>query len=89
MNPAALGGGDGAQASVLYMALELSNKTWKVVFGDGTKRRHITVGAGDLGQFREAVERTRARFGLVQDGRIVSCYEAEKARMMTRNAVSV
>lgn len=28
-----------AMVTMLYMALELSNKTWKMVFGDGARRR--------------------------------------------------
>ncbi len=36
MNPAALRNEDNASAPVLYMALELSNKNWKLAFGDGT-----------------------------------------------------
>jgi hypothetical protein len=45
MNPAALGSEGSASERILYMALELSNKTWQSVFGDGVKRRH---GAGRL-----------------------------------------
>ena len=37
-----------ANAPVLYMALELSNTTWKVVFGDGARRRQVAVPAGEL-----------------------------------------
>jgi len=35
----------------------------------------MTVLAGEL-RLREAIERARSRFGLVQDARVVSCYEA-------------
>ena len=28
---------------VLYMAIELSNKQWKIVFSDGSKRHRVTV----------------------------------------------
>jgi hypothetical protein len=30
------------------MALELSNKTWRVAFSDGAKRRQVSVPAADL-----------------------------------------
>ncbi|MBI3375462.1 MAG: hypothetical protein HY017_27410 [Betaproteobacteria bacterium] len=48
MNPAALRNEDNASAPVLYMALELSNKSWRLAFGDGTKRRQVPVPAADL-----------------------------------------
>ena len=76
MNPAALGVDDNAAVPVLYMALELGNKTWKVAFSDGVKGRRRTVDAGDVCRLREEVERSRARFGLEPDVRVVSCYEA-------------
>ena len=43
MNAAAHGVEGNANSPVLYMALELSNTTWKVVFGDGARRRQMAV----------------------------------------------
>jgi len=34
--------------TAVYMALELSNKQWKVLIGDGHHHRHKTVIAGDI-----------------------------------------
>jgi hypothetical protein len=48
MNPATHGTEGSASAPVLYMALELSNKTWRLALSDGTKRRQVTVPAADL-----------------------------------------
>ena len=48
MNPATLRNEDNASGPVLYMALELSNKNWRLAFGDGTKRRQVSVPAADL-----------------------------------------
>ncbi|MBI3370324.1 MAG: hypothetical protein HY017_01025 [Betaproteobacteria bacterium] len=48
MNPAALGSEDNASAPVLYVALESSNKSWRLAFGDGTKRRQVSMPAADL-----------------------------------------
>ena len=48
MNPATHGREGSATAPVLYMALELSNKSWRLAFGDGTKRRQVSVPAADL-----------------------------------------
>jgi hypothetical protein len=45
MNPAAHRNEDNALAPVLYMALELSNKCWRLTFGDGAKRRQVSVPA--------------------------------------------
>ena len=48
MNPATHGVEGSAAAPVLYMALELSNKSWRLAFGDGTKHRQASVPAADL-----------------------------------------
>jgi transposase len=61
---------------MLYMALELSNKTWKVTFGDGAKRRQVSVPAGETPKLREALAQAKERFGLPAATRVVSCYEA-------------
>ena len=55
MNPATHGSEDNAAAPVLYMALELSNESWRLAFGDGTKRRQGPVPAADLAKLAEAV----------------------------------
>jgi len=39
MNPATHGTESSASAPVLYMALDLSNKTWRLALSDGAKRR--------------------------------------------------
>ncbi len=61
---------------VLYMALELSDKTWKVVFGDGVRRRQVVVPAGGLVKLHEAVAEAKERFGLASSAQVLSCYEA-------------
>jgi len=40
--------GTEAAGQVLYMALELSNRKWKLGFSDGSKLRKRTVTAGDV-----------------------------------------
>ena len=47
MNPATHGSEGDAPAPVMYMALELSNKTWRLALSDGTKRRQVSVPAAD------------------------------------------
>lgn len=61
----------------LYMALELSDKKWDLVISDGSRSpsRH-TVTAGDRDGVLKALARARARFGLGEQARVRSCYEA-------------
>ncbi len=61
---------------VLYMALELSNKQWKLGFSNGRKRRHVTIESGNLIALNEQIGLARAKLGLLEDCRICSCYEA-------------
>ena len=49
---------------VLFMALELSDKKWKLALSDGNKRRIVTIAAGDLVALGEAVAKAKARFGM-------------------------
>ena len=76
MNPATHGNEDNASAPVLYMALELSNKSWRLAFGDGRKRRQALVPAADLAKLPEAVAKAKERFSMPASARVVSCYEA-------------
>jgi len=47
MNRVTLQSNDNAAEGVLYMAMELSDKRWKLVFSDGgEKRRHETIETG-------------------------------------------
>jgi transposase len=65
-----------ARTMVLFVALELSDKKWKLALSDGNKRRLVTIAAGDLVTLGEAVAKARARFGMPEGVPIVSCYEA-------------
>jgi hypothetical protein len=48
MNVATLQAKDNAIAPRLYMAMELSNKIWKLVFSDGVKRRRLPMTATSM-----------------------------------------
>jgi transposase len=62
---------------VLYMALELSERTWKVLFASGAgRRREISVAARELGRLLEEIAAAKRRLGLSPQARVVSCYEA-------------
>ena len=76
MNPATHGTEGSATAPVLYMALELSNKNWRLALSDGAKSRQVSVAAADLAKLAEAVAKAKERFKLPASARVVSCYEA-------------
>jgi len=62
----------------LYVAFELGWKTWKLAstVGLGQKPRVSTIPAGDEQAVVKEISKALERFGLPQDSRIVSCYEA-------------
>jgi transposase len=64
--------------SVLYVALELGRKDWKLALtsGFGAPPVVATVAAGDWVQFERVVTRGRQRFGVGATAPVVSCYEA-------------
>jgi transposase len=65
------------QAS-LYLAFELGKNTWKLGFTIGVAQqpRERTIPAGDVTRLQQEIARAKQRFGLPEDARIVSCYEA-------------
>ena len=77
MNATALHGQDTGAGRELYMAMELSDKKWLLVLGDGQRApsRH-TVEAGDTGAVVRAIAKAKARCGLAEEARVHSCYEA-------------
>jgi transposase len=65
------------EASELYMAFELGEKSWKLSLSDGARSpSHYTVGAGDTAVLLECIAKAKARCGLAQEARVHSCYEA-------------
>ena len=65
-----------ANGQVLYMALELSHKSWKVGLSDGARRRRVNVAARDTLGLLKQINMAKAKWGLVGDCRVLSCYEA-------------
>ena len=61
---------------VLYISLELSNKKWKLTFGDGQRKRERTITSGDIEAFQEEIVKTRKHFKLGECCEIYSCYES-------------
>ena len=60
----------------LFMAMELSNKNWKLAFSNSEKVRHINVVAGNQIGLKSAIERSKEKLGLAPDCPVYSCYEA-------------
>jgi len=58
------------------MALELSNKKWKLGFSNGEKNRLTTIAAGDWIDLHKQMDLAKQKLRLPEDCRIVSCYEA-------------
>jgi len=56
--------------------LELSNKNWKLAFGDGSRVRHRSVTARNSEALMREVSEARRKLGLPADAAVVSCYEA-------------
>ena len=60
----------------LYIGIELSNSSWRLMFSNGFKNRQKTVEARDLESFKTEVERACRHFKMPEDVCIYSCYEA-------------
>ena len=60
----------------LYMALELSERKWKLAFSDGGRVKHQVIVSGATLELHDAIARARRRFGLSTNSPVVSCYEA-------------
>jgi transposase len=58
------------------MALELSNRTWRLGFSNGSKVRQKSVEARALGLVLHEITLAKAKLGLGADVRVVACYEA-------------
>jgi len=67
---------DIANGLVLYMAMELSNKKWKLGFSNGSKVRQVTIESGDWVALTGAVKQAHGKLGLAPDCQVYSCYEA-------------
>jgi transposase len=66
-----------AVQGLLYMALELSDKKWKVALSTGgIKVRQYGVEGGNRGGLLAVIEKAKLRFGLSGAVKVVCCYEA-------------
>ena len=62
----------------LFVAFELSEKTWKLGFttGHGQKPRERTVTARQQERVLDEIAQAKRRLGLPASATVVSCYEA-------------
>lgn len=67
---------DSTRKRHLYIAFELSNKAWKIAFGDGFKKREKTIVARCLNVLKAEIEKAQKHFRLEEGMEIYSCYEA-------------
>jgi transposase len=76
--PATHNGHDTTPERVLFVAFELSEKTWKLGFttGHGQKPRERSFAAGHQARLLQEVAQAKRRFGLPETAPVVSCYEA-------------
>ena len=65
-------------AGILFVAFELSEKTWKLGFttGPGQKPRERTVTARQPEHVLNEIAQAKRRFGLPETASVISCYEA-------------
>ena len=80
-------------SSNLYVALELSNKEWKLAFGDGKRERLVSVPARDQTRFHREVKKAKEKFGLPPSAAVYACYEAGRDgfwihRMLTESGIT-
>jgi len=64
------------EQAILYIAFELSDKSWKLGFSDGSRERLRGIDADEKESIWEEIERSKEHFGLGDEVRVVSCYEA-------------
>jgi len=69
---------DTTREGVLFLAFELSDKTWKLGFptGHGHKPRERTVTARDQARVLDEIASAKRRLKLPETAPVVSCYEA-------------
>src|SRR5215831_10914508 len=75
---------------ILYLALELSRKKWKLGFSDGKQPqiREVAIGAGDLESCGKEIEKAKQRFGMKGSVKVRSCYEAGREGFWPHRALT-
>jgi transposase len=76
--------------AVLYVAMELSRRNWRVGFSDGkmAKIREVTIEAGDLERLRSEIEKAKKKWSLSESVGVRSCYEAGREGFWVHRALT-
>jgi transposase len=77
-------------SACLYLALALSNTEWQLGFtiGLGQAPRLRKLAARDLAGFAEEIRLSKVRFGLPEQTRVLSCYEAGRDGFWVHRALT-
>ncbi len=67
---------DSTQSNVMYIAFELSNRSWKMLSSNGIKRRQKSVTARDLKALKAEIEKAKHWLRCHEHATVYSCYEA-------------
>lgn len=74
---AILRGKDTTAQEALYSSFELGDKQWKITASDGKRNAsRYSVAAGDKAAVVDCLRRAKIRFGLSEQAKVHSCYEA-------------
>lgn len=79
-----------SQAKSLFVAMELSNKIWKLAFGEGSTTRERAMKARDEALLLREVSAAKAKLHLPAEAPVIFCYEAGRdgfwiARMLQKH----
>ena len=79
-----------AKENVLFVAIELSRKKWKLGLSDGKQMRARirTIVAGDFQALHGEIEQAKKHYGLSAVARVASCYEAGREGFWVHRALT-
>ncbi len=90
MDPVTTRKGDASEAPVLYMAIEIGERQWKLGFsiGMGQRPRIRVVASRDLERLAAEIRAAKARFKVLEDAPVLSCYEAGRDAFWPHRALT-
>jgi transposase len=79
-----------SEAPVLYMAIEIGERQWKLGFsiGMGQRPRIRVVASRDLERLEAEIRAAKARFKVAADAPVLSCYEAGRDAFWPHRALT-
>ncbi len=90
MDPVTTRKEDAVEAPVLYMAIEIGDRQWKLGFtiGMGQRPRIRMAESRDLDRLAAEIRAARARFKVSADAPVLSCYEAGREAFWPHRALT-